>query len=363
MKLIMFLSILAVIISTGCKSNKQNSDNFFIFDADERIFTAFAFMNAAGFDGEWRDEGMNPIRVEIREYVKSKLDSAFQKKIKEFHFSRNYGSWCGYADFALLTAGPPNFEISYDSASTKDVRETLNKHEGLSRLLSEFYTTANIKTLWEKYQPVLTAENNKYKPHSQKAVNDILQYCRLKTIIFSEAVRKIHFLVCPQMSYFTAQQNVINGDMYIIHGPSDGKPSPAAFYHEALHEIINPLTEKHSSNVNKYKELLEISSERRNVGYDDWVSIVNESFVRTIDKVLQGKVYNHSADKILQTITDEYKLGFILCLHIYENLSEYEKSNQSLEEYYPVIILNIDIDKEIKRWNDYWANTAANKQQ
>lgn len=338
----------------GCKSYYQNSSDLFVFDADERVFTAFAFMNAAGFDGEWRDEGMNPIRVEIREYVKSKLDSTFLQTIRDFHFGRYKGSWCGYADYALLTEGPPDFEISYDSITTEDVHETLDKHKGLSTLLSEFYKTASIEELWNKCKPILNGENNKYRQHSEKALDDIIEYCRLKKDVFLENIRNIHFMICPQMSYYTAQQNIVNGDMYIIHGPSEGEPSPAYFYHEALHEIINPLTEKHILKVNEYKKLLQISNERRNVGYNDWESIVNESFVRTIDKVLQGKLYNYSDDKILQTIKDEYKLGFILCLHIYENLSDYEKSSQSIEEYYPTIILRIDIEKEKNRWNNFW---------
>jgi len=357
MKLIRLLYTL-IFIAISCESNNHYSAKFFIFDPDERIFTAFAFMNAAGFDGEWRDEGMNPIRIEIREYVKSKLDSTLLHKIRDFHFGRYNGSWCGYADYALLTAGPPNFEISYDSTTTEDVYETLDKHKGLSILLSEFYKTARIKELWKKYRPILNEENHKYKYYSEKALNDIIEYCRLKENVFSKNVRSIHFMICSQMSYYTAQQNIVNGDMYIIHGPSEGEPSPAFFYHEALHEIINPLTEKNILDVNMYKDLLQISNERRNVGYDNWESIVNESFVRTIDKILQGKLYNYSDDKILQTIKDEYKLGFILCLHIYENLFDYEKSNQSIEEYYPTIISGIDIEKEKNRWHNFWENNS-----
>lgn len=350
------ISSLLIIIAIHSKSYCQTTSNLFIFDADERVFTAFAFMNAAGFDGEWRDEGMNPVRIEIREHVKSKLDSTFLKKMKNFHYSRYNGSWCGYADYALLTNGPPDFEISYDSTTTENVKETVAEQKNLSVLLSQFYQSANIKDLWKKYESILNKENNKYRQHSEKALDDITNFCRINKVVFLENIRNIHFMICPQMSYYTAQQNTVNGDLYIIHGPSEGEPSPAYFYHEALHEIINPLTEKHIEKINTYEELLQISNERRKVGYKDWNSIVNESFVRTIDKILQGKLYKYDDDKILKTIIDEYKLGFVLCLHIYESLNSYVNSNQSIEAYLPEIIAGIDIEKEKNRWNNFWEN-------
>lgn len=40
--------------------------NIFDFRVDKRLFISYAFMNAAGNDGEWRKEGMNPIRINVR---------------------------------------------------------------------------------------------------------------------------------------------------------------------------------------------------------------------------------------------------------------------------------------------------------
>jgi hypothetical protein len=36
--------------------------------------------------------------------------------------------------------------------------------DGLSELLAEFYQKANIAQLWDKYQPLIQAENDQFKP-------------------------------------------------------------------------------------------------------------------------------------------------------------------------------------------------------
>lgn len=344
---------LALIICSVFGYQKKQPE-LFVFDPDERLFTVFAFMNAAGFDGEWRKAGMHPIRKEISEYVKAKLDSNFQKKIREFHFSHDQGSWTGYVPYALLTNKPPDFEINYDPQTTKGGKDIENDYQGLSELLAIFYHQAEINKLWKKYRPLLQAENEKYKPFALKALDDIIKYCRADQDFYLRKARKIHFAIYPLMSYFTAQTAEVNGEIYIIHGPSEGEPAPSAFYHEALHHLIDPLTEKYLEIVNQSKELLPVSKEKSNLGYSDWQDVVNESFVRTIDKTLEGKLFNSTTEEVLKSIENEYKLGFILSLYIHENLSKYEKGNESFAEYFPKLISGIDVKAEKQRWSEFW---------
>ncbi len=347
------LFLLIVLIFFSCREDVERRSDFFVFDADERVFTAFAFMNAAGFDGEWRKAGMNPLRIDIRDSVRMKLEFDYIDKITKFHFGRSRGSWVGYADYALVTEGPPEFKLHYDSLTTENISGILENHEGLNKLLAEFYQKAGIKSLWKKYRPVLNETNYKYKPYADSALSHLVKFCRLIPDYFTKRARRIHFMVCPQMSYFTAQQNTINGDLYIISGPTDGKPGPAAFYHEALHEVINPITEKYKYHVDKSDWLFPLAKESGDLGYDTWESIVNESFVRTIDKILQGKLYGYDRDKIRETIKEEYNLGFILSMHIFGKMDDYLESDKTLEEYYPAIISSIDIINETERWKKY----------
>ena len=129
----------------------------------------------------------------------------------------------------------------------------------------------------------------------------------------------------------------------------------AAFFHEALHEVINPLTEENKALVTNYEYLKQLSKDRNDLGYEDWESIVNESFVRTIDIALQREIFELTEEETTKLIMNEYKLGFILCPFIYENLREFEESSQSIDEYFPAIISRLSIENETGRWNKYWA--------
>lgn len=159
----------------GCNNNYEKKP-LFSFEADERLFTAFAFMNAAGFDGEWRDAGMNPIRIELRNQINSQLDSLFKSRIREFHYSHSRGSWSQYAPFALRTSGPPDFRMYPDEYASENGRQIASEKEGLSELLSKFYDCAQIKKLWIKYKPLLNKKNYQYEPFAQKCTQT---YCRL----------------------------------------------------------------------------------------------------------------------------------------------------------------------------------------
>lgn len=230
-----------------------------------------------------------------------------------------------YGSYALITNGPPDFRVSYDSQTTTYGKNNEESKAGLAELFAEFYRLGNITQLWQKYRPIIQAENDRFKPFAQKALNDIESYCRLKKGFFAQNSKRIHFQFSPLMLYFTAWTMKINGEMWIVAGPQEGEPDPSAFYHEALHFVVEPLTEKHSAEVARLSELLPVSKSRISVGYDAWSELVEDCFTRTLDKVLEAKLYNLDSTRVHQMLEAEYKLGFILCFAIYQGLQAYER--------------------------------------
>jgi hypothetical protein len=328
--------------------NAQRTESLFGFNADVRLFTAYAFMNAAGNDGEWRKAGMHPIRVAVRKDLQGRLDSVFEKSIREYASHHGGGSWSGYGPFALITSGPPEFRVSYDSAtSDAECRDIRDLYVGFSPLLAEFYKKANVAALWDKYRPLIQAENDLRKPFAQQAIDDITAYCRLNKDFFQKNANRIHFQLAPLLSYFTAQTARVNGDMYIIAGPQEGEPSEAEFYHESLHHVINPLVDALDSNTtNRFAGLFKLVDSTSQVGYGHFY----EGFVRTLDKVISGKRFSESDSAVAQKVACEYKLGFILCTAIYDQLKHYEESRETFAEYFPMIVANIDVVRERERW-------------
>lgn len=339
-----------VIITFICSfaQAQQTNDSLFDFTADVRLFTAYAFMNAAGNDGEWRQAGMHPIRIAVRKDLEGRLDSTFEKKIIDFNFRHNRGNWTGYGPYALITSGPLNFQVSFDpSTSDEDCKDIEKTYVGLSFLLAEFYKKANIAELWEKYRPLIQAQNDLRKPFAQRALDDIISYCCLTKDFFSRNANRIHFQFAPLLSYFTAETEKVNGDIYIIAGPQEGEPNESEFYHEALHHVINPLVDAIDSNTNRrFADLFRLVDSTSQTGYSQFY----EGFVRTIDKVISGRRFGESDSAIAADVTREYKLGFVLSLSIYEQLKHYEASRRTFAEYFPTIVGTIDVAREKQRW-------------
>lgn len=325
------------------------------FDANERIFVAHAFMNAAGFDGEWRDEGMHEIRQAVRERLADAGSDEFRKRMRRFRRSFNRGSWAGYAPYVLLTTGSPDFELDYDPLTTDDYLDNYaSGHSELSRLLAEFYKVTPVDSLWTRYEHEIQELTARYGPYGEGALQDIVDYCRLDPDFYTSAGWQIHFTISPLMSYFTAQTVRVNGDIWLINSPSTGEPGPSMFYHEALHHVVDPAVDKVSNRVQKTASLFTAAGSKTKLGYDDWDSIVKESFVRTIDKVLQGRHRELSKGKVAEMVDDEYKLGFILAPSILRSLHHYERGDESLEDFVARTLAAIDIEEETKAWDVFW---------
>jgi hypothetical protein len=340
--------LLVFLISSGLDAQHDTSDAFFSFKQDIRVFTAQACENAAGYDHEWRKAGMHPLRTEIRAELFSTLDSSYILKLRAYDATCK-GDWSSWASYALLTSGPPDFKLSYDPTTTPYGDKTRDDMPGLSSLLAEFYERAHIPALWQKYGPRLQAHSDKFRPYARQALDDITQYCRLDRNYFSGRASRIHVVFAPLESYFTAFTETIGDEIYLVFGPQVSEPSPSSFYHEALHHVLSPLTEKLDSNVtNRFRELYILATSEGHIGYGH----IDEAFVRTLDCVIGGKRHGWSDSTVAANVTHEYKLGFILCLAIYEQLKTYEASKITFAQYFPRIIAGIDVEREKQRWRD-----------
>ena len=304
-------------------------------------------MNAAGNDGEWRKEGMNPIRIDVRNILFEKIDSVFLNKIHNFVYNNHLESWTNYGPYALINSGPPDFNININYKNSGLDSVSIHRYDGLREYFIEFYRNYDIENLWKQYQPIIQEENQKYEPYANQALLDITNYCRINNDYFTKKANRIYFQQIPLMLYFTAQTVKVNGAIYIITGPSDGHQSEATFYHEALHHPIGEIIDKYSYLINKYSEINSIN--KAELGYADWIELFEECMVRAIDKRLQAKLYKQSKDDLLKNIYSEYKIGMILCPYFNEELDKYEKTNITLEDYFPKLLNNLDIDKEKER--------------
>ena len=326
-------------------------NNIFDFNVDKRLFISYAFMNAAGNDAEWRKEGMDSIRIEVRRDLFSKIDSTFLKNIQLYVDNNHLESWTTFGPYALINDGPPNFNLRINFKESNIDSNFVNKTKGLRKYFIEFYSKYDIEKLWNKYKSIIQKENQEFEPYASKALKDIIKYCRLDDNYYKDKTKKIYFQRIPIMLYYTMQTVKINGEIYIISGPMGGKPSEANFYHEALHYPIHELVKKYSKEVDNFSKLNDLNKGK--LGYQDWNSFFEECLVRAIDKILSAKLFNYNDSTLAKNIYDEYKIGILLCPYFDEELKKYEKTNLTLDEYFPKLLTNLDYNKEKKRLESF----------
>ncbi len=346
--LILFLSL----ITTSASAFGQSAEGFFHFSEDVRLFTAYAMMNASGNGTEWRWAGMDPIRVQLRTDLAGRIDTSFQAKIRAFN--RSHGQILETYEAALLTSGPPDFRWDYNPKNTGEIAEIVSADSALPNLLAEFYKKANVAQLWNEYRPLIQAENNEYKPFADKAMDDVLSYCRLDSNYFYSDSRLIHFEYMPLIPYFTSMTAWINGQVYFIVGPQETKPDQSIFYYLLLNRVTFPLVRKDSENVQRLAGLFDAVRSKIDMKDGKWNRLVAESFSEAMDIRLQKRLYDLDDSTVQSSIMTEYRYGFILCPTIYHKLGKYERSGMTFSEYFPKILKSIDYKHEIENWNAFW---------
>lgn len=350
MKRFTFITMVTILLISCSNENRKSKDEFFVFEPDLRLFTSYAFMNAAGYSHDWNST-MHPIRVEVRKYLDSILTDDYKKNIYEYYEKLGGGDFYGYGVYAINSKYPPKFGLICDTCKN----EGLEKFVMFDSLLQDFYEKAQIDELWERNYQKLYDINLQYKPFAEIAIKQITAFCRVDSNYFRNTANgKFHYQQIPLMSYFTAFFNETGNDYWVISGPSGGGADPSAFYHEPLHKIINPIVESNSQVNEKIKSLTELSQERLKGDYNSNNALLCESFVRTIDRILYARYNKLPEDELRQVVEDEYRLGHILSFNLLENLPAYEADNKTLQEYYPELISNIDVEYEKNRWINYW---------
>ena len=346
------LLFLLSLFSTTATTYGQNASNLFDFSEDVRVFTAYAMMNAAGNGGEWRRAGMDAIRSQLRSDLAGRVDSSFEAKLRAFN--QSHGRILETYEAALLTSGPPDFHWSYDRKTTGEIGEDVSSDSALPALLAEFYNKANVAQLWDEYQPLIQAENDKYKPFADKAMEEVLSYCRLDSNYFYSDSRLIHFEYMPILPYFTSMTAWINGQVYFIVGPQEQKPDQSIFYYLLLNRVTFPLVKKNSRDVQRLAGLFNAVKSKLDMKDGNWNRLVAECFSEAMDMRLQKRLYDLSDSTVQASLMTEYKYGFILCPTIYSDLAKYESSGVSFTEYFPKILKSIDYHHEIEKWNNFW---------
>jgi hypothetical protein len=299
---------------------KESLNNKIKYINDIRIFTLFSFMNYTGYDDE------NRVFSETRKAVRSELE-AMNLDLEDNNYYDNKGVRGYYYVHAIKHLGnPPDFEV---------VSDGLPSYGGLSALqdlpehLEEFYQKANIRELYNKYNPIYQEKMSDYEAQVTDVLLEVNNYLKINEEDIFDLYININLLDSHSRGYGAGNKDQFYDAEMIITGPSNG-PNMQNIVHEYLHGVITPINNELKSEINKLDYLsANIPEGSQAANYPSWFSVVDESIIRAITPKFAGNYQEH---------------GFVLGDYFRKRFDEFNDFDGSLEEF---------IEKLLQEYEDY----------
>jgi hypothetical protein len=247
--------------------------------ADERLFTLFAALNAAGYDEENNEQGMSAVRRQVRAALAQPggetppLPATLRPYLslcRTIHVSQ-CATW-------ILQRGPaPDFTRAVDGWA---LDAPAFPFLGFDRALAAFYRQADIAGLWAAQRPAYEAEIARYRDLVTPAVAEVLAYLKLPQPPTEGVV------VLPNLldAYWRGYGPRVGDLSYVVMGPAIN-PNIGLIQHEAMHPILNPLVDAHADAIRRGQadRLFAALKPRVSASYGTWHSILRENVIRAVE--------------------------------------------------------------------------------
>jgi tetratricopeptide (TPR) repeat protein len=308
-------------------------------DANEALFAVLAAINAAGYDEGMALPDNSPIRKQLRDYL-AKQDIGVLPELQRFyrrHMQKNgVQDLSQYISYALSVKGPPDFEWR-----TRDVEvppDALALSD-FTPLLQRFYHQANMAELWQRTQPAVNAEMEKYHGPIIAMTSAVDGYLRVP--VGGYLGRRFRLFVDLLGAPQQVQTRNYSDDAFVVVTPS-GQPKMFDIRHAYLHFEIDPIVIKYGTDLQQREALLDSVQEApldENFK-TDFVLLANESLIKAVESRL---------DKNPGEIQQSAKQGFILSPYFAEQLPVFEKQQQGLRFYMEEMTNGLDLKREQAR--------------
>lgn len=302
-----------------------------VVTTDERVFTLYVALNAAGFDREYEGIAMSPIRQQVRAALSEK-DLPSLERLKPI-FDR-------VADYHLVVwvlqrGNPPEFGRAEAGwwVSTRPA-----DFNGLDDALGAFYREADIPTLWQAVEPAYQAEinNGHWQPLAEESLGTIQAYLKTTELPFHQAV----IIPNPLDSYYSGNGPQVGEIAYVVAGPTETELNlKGLIEHELLHSLIGPMLDHTTDQIPQRtsRRLYAALKESMPSGYGSWKSTLEESLNRAINLRLLD-----DADLRSRQLDQLESAGFLLIKPLDKALTGYEQSSEPFEQYLPTLLTTLD---------------------
>jgi hypothetical protein len=296
--------------------------------ADERTFTLFAALNAAGYADENFGEPFHPVREQTRAYLATKTLPDLTRLRAQLQLTHPYV----FVEWVLHYGQPPEF-----------ARTVTGWHGsapalfffGLDGELRHFYRAAEIGALWQQVRPQVEAETARYRAAVGPAIQQVFDYTRLTDTPLG------HIIVIPNLldAHWRGYGPHLDGSAYVIVGPTGERPDLGLVQHEALHSLVGPLVEANLNAVDAAQAERLFAVLRTQVdahSYGTWEIILEESVINALGARLAEPEWREVA------LQNDAARGFWLTRPLAEKLKEYERDGGTLVNFMPELIASLN---------------------
>jgi hypothetical protein len=318
-------------------------------DTSETLFSFSAALSACGF-GE-NSESTDPLRAQIRSEIQKTIKASdklteFTNSMCEFYRDHQTGDsardFAQYVSLALFVDGPPKFKATLKEAELPpDAIYVI----GFLPLVADFYEKAGLHALWVKHRDEYSSLVERYHGAVAKMVFDTDIYLKLA---FSGYLGR-QFVVYLEPLGAVGQSNARNyGDNYfVVLTPTGGNLPIEQIRHTYLHYVLDPLTLKRFSTIQKLTPLLDVvkTAPMDESFKGDMALLLTECMIRAIE-IRTRKASEEEQKAAVLTSMQE---GYILTAYFSEALAAFEKDPAGLRDSYPDMLYQIDVGKESRR--------------
>lgn len=297
---------------------------------DERIFTLFAAFNASGYDEGVKESG--PMREGIRQKL-ADLPVRIIEPFRKFRAQRPQ-PLSAYVAYALSLTGPPQFVEQRPAGG----------FQGLSRILSDFYTGARIAEIWQPASDAQTRVAGLYASSAPAIIGGLLDYARASDIPAKNIVVIPNILDSPGENYLAVQQETA----FFVIGTAGAVERPALTMLSArlLLQEVDLKRADMAAEIQRTEPLFELVKDTvKGSGYDRWEQVVRESLVAAVTARLAAVPEQRD-----QFLRDSYARGLILVDHFAAELQKYERSTVSLVQFVSQMLRSINVEEERRRF-------------
>jgi tetratricopeptide (TPR) repeat protein len=313
-------------------------------DGNEAMFTTMCALYASGFESDVSTDNWSAFRAQMRDRLRQQKGPAVDA-VRQFyrqHESRDTAEMLSrYVWFGIVSGPAPKFQPVLRRDELPPDMLTL---EGLSEILSAYYTEQNIGQLWRQVQSIYNQEIERlHDPISQIV---LVANSYLRELNNPGQMRTFSIIVEPLVGRITNVRNF--GDHYaIILSGNEDIPTDVV-RHAFLHFLLDPLPLMYPHIIAVKRPIYEIAAKAPRLSpdlRDDFPSWFAESTVRAVE--LKIKRISPSEREVALNTNDAD--GYVLVRPIFKGLVNYEKSEPSMRNYFPDLVRNMDVKAEVAR--------------